>query len=280
MDATLVRNPDVIAGRNVTTKGRRAYFYRRGDLQLTDIGWPEAADFSNDPETRAFTGNRDGRDVKVKEVVTGVTRTATIQTASTGDRAVKELYLGTRLIAGSELATEAFAPTSAVAVGDSILANGYVYQVTTAGTTGETEPTWSQALGTLTTSGTATFRNIGTTDANRVYGAEDTLGTTDVGMIYVQSTELSDGLDGNTIVRIYPHANVRGNGEPTIQDFDGYELEVSILANQGFTPPANIVNFGQSKADGFLYIVPNSRLDEVEDALGAALIAYTDGQSA
>lgn len=277
MDANLVRNPDVTAASKITTKGRRVYVYRKGDSKLTDLGWLESVDFSDETNTRDFTGNRDGLEKVVKQVLTGTTRTATVQTASTGDRAVKEIYLGSRLIAGANLTTEAFAASTPVTQGEYILANGYIYEVSTAGDTDAKAPAWNQAVGTLTTSGTATFRNIGTADANRIYGAEDVLGSTDVGVIYVQSTEESDGLDGSTIIRVFPNATVRGNGEPTIQDFDGYELEFSMLANQGFTPPAELVNFGTSKADGFLYIVPNSRLDATEDALGQALLTYIDG---
>lgn len=280
MKTELVRNPDVTAASKITTAGRRVYLYRKGDKKLTDLGWVESAEFSDESDTKAFNGNRDGIEKKVKEVLKGITRSLTVQTASTGDFAVKEMYLGTRLIAGQGLDTTDFTPSAPVTAGTYILADGFVYEVTKAGTTGAEAPAYDKTVGSLTTTGDAALRNVGTVDANRIYGAADTLGNTEVAVIFVQSTLESDGLNGATIVRVFPNAMVRGNGTPTIQDFDGYELEISMGANQGFTPPAELVDFGTVKLDGFLYVVPNSQLPNTEDALGQAVIAYVDTPAA
>lgn len=52
--------------------------------------------------------------------------------------------------------------------------NGYWFQVTTGGTSGLTEPTWTMSYGTTVDDGTVVWTNMGTVDAFRIYDTDVT----------------------------------------------------------------------------------------------------------
>lgn len=90
--------------------------------------------------------------------------------------------------------------------------------------------------------------------------------------IVVASTEESDGK--RSIIRVFPNGSIQGNGEPSIQDFDGYQFLMTATSNRGWEPPATLGDFGADRPDGVIYDVPNARVEEVLNTLAAALATY------
>ncbi|MGG1638209.1 right-handed parallel beta-helix repeat-containing protein [Paenibacillus sp. NRS-1760] len=64
----------------------------------------------------------------------------------------------------------AWAAATAKVKYDQINAGGYVYEATTAGTTGASAPTWSTTLGVMVTDGTVIWQNIGPLAVFKTYG--------------------------------------------------------------------------------------------------------------
>jgi len=270
----LKKNPDVLAGNKFITSGREMHSLRPGDnKKWTDIGLIESIELSREEDKRTLTGNRRGLTATYKELVDRSTLTAVVQTSSTGDLAVRELFQGTRAIVIDAVA-DAFAGTTALALGDVVIATGRLYEVVAAGTTGASAPVWPAQTNAEVVSGTVTFRDIGTVGESAIYAYPDGSNITQCATIIVQSTQDSEGDAGRSTIRIFPNANMQGTGNPTIQDFDGYELTMTATKNLSFVPPAELGSFGTKKPDGYVYDVPNHRLDAVLDTLADALADY------
>lgn len=274
MNEALLRNPNVLDNSNNTTTGRQVYAIRKGDGQkLTDFGLIESLEFSRDPQIRELKGNRKGRTKTYKKVIDEDNLTATFQTSSTGSGPVREWYLGSKPKVAA-LASAAFEGTKVYAPNDVVLAGGRLYKVTTAGTSAAAAPVWPTATGATVASDTVTFTDIGTVADNEIRAFSGDASINRGGVIIVLSTEESDS--GRSIIRVYPNADVQGTGEPSIQDFDGYEFEMTTTSNTGFVPPALLGDFATAKPDGVVYDVPNSRLAEAWNLLATALIQHVD----
>jgi len=274
-----VRNADVLSGKMITTAGRDFYTYRKGDVGgFTRYGVLESVEPNREDETRELTGNVKGKTKVYKRVKDRSTFSMTIQTSATADRFVREMFVGSTAITADELGGDPWAANHAYVLDDLVEEGGRLYRVTVAGNSGAgPEPVWPTDRGTTVQGGAATFIDIGTPEENAIRAYSNDAGISDVAAIYVQSTEESDGQSGRSIVRVFPNGTIEGTGEPTIQDFDGFEFTFTGGANTGFVPPIEFGDFGTAKPDGFVYDVPNHRVDELVDALKTALIAYRDG---
>lgn len=274
MNEALLRNPDVLDSSNITTTGRQVFGIRKGDGQkITDFGLIESLEFSRDPQIRELKSNRKGRTKTYKKVIDEDNLTATFQTSSTGNAAVREWFLGSKPKV-TAMASAAFAGTKVYALNEVVLAGGRLYKVTTAGTSAAAAPVWPTATGATVASDTVTFTDIGTVADNEIRAFSGDASINRGGVIIVLSTEESDS--GRSIIRVYPNADVQGTGEPDIQDFNGYEFEMTTTSNTGFVPPALLGDFATAKPDGVVYDVPNSRLAEAWNLLATALIQHVD----
>lgn len=274
MQKALLRNPDVLDGSNITTAGRQIYGIRKGDGgKFTDFGVIESAEPNRDEQKRTLKGNRKGRTKTYKEVIDESTFSLTFQTSATGDVAVREWFLGTRAIVTNPT-TVPFAATTALMADALVEAGGRVYRVAQAGTTGAAAPAWPIERGLTVTSGTVTFVDAGTVADNavRAYSNDSAIG--EGAFIVVASTEESDG--GRSIIRVFPNGSIQGNGEPTIQDFDGYQFLMTALTNRGWAPPVLLGDFATAKPDGVVYDVPNNRVEEAINLLATSLATYVD----
>ncbi|UQN04861.1 hypothetical protein [Deinococcus sp. QL22] len=240
---------------------------------MTDFGLIESLEVARDEEKRTLTGHRRGKSETYKELIDRSTFTATFQTSSTADTAVREWFQGSTAMVTAR-ATVAFTVSDPVDVGDIVDEAGRVYRVTVAGVTGAAEPVWPTAYGALVVSGTATFQDVGTQEENSIYAYSNAANIATGGFIIVQSTEDSEGAGGRSLIRIFPNGNIQGTGNPDIQDFDGYEFTMTATKNRSFAPPVSLGNFGSAKPDGFVYDVPNDMLEAALTTLATALIAY------
>lgn len=274
MNDALIRNPDVLEDSKFNTTGRQFFAIRKGDGQkLTDFGLIESLEFARDPQVRELKGNRKGRRKTYKKVIDEDNLTVTLQTSSVGSSAVREWFLGSKPKV-TPLTSAAFEGTKVYALGDVVLAGGNLYKVTTAGTSAAAAPVWPAKTGDIVASDTVTFTNIGTVEDNEIRAFSGDSNINRGGVIIVLSTE--EGGGDRSIIRVYPNADVQGTGEPSIQDFDGYEFEMTTTNNIGFVPPAALGDFATAKPDGVVYDVPNSRLLEAWTLLATALIQYVD----
>lgn len=275
MNTNLKRNPDVLSSEKIITAGREIHGIRKGDGgKFTDFGVIESVTPGREETKKTLKGNRKGRTKTYKEVIDESTFTLTYQTSATGDSAVREWYLGTQAIV-TPAVTSAFQATHAYALGDLVEAAGRVYRVTVAGESAAVAPAWPTRKGLTVTSGTASFVDSGTVDENAILAYSNDGGIGEGAFIVVLSTEEGDG--NRSIIRVFPNANVQGTQEVTIQDFDGYEFELTSTTNRGWVPPAVLGDFGTAKPDGVVYDVPNSRLEEIVNLIATSLVQYVEG---
>lgn len=270
----MLRNPDVLNARNITTTGNIILGYRKGDGgKITDFGLIESVDRNRETQKRTFKGNRKGKTKTYKEVIDESTFSMTFQTGSTGDAAIREWHVGKKAII-TPPAAQAFAATHDYAANDMVLEGGRIYRVMVAGKSGAAAPVWPTGEGEAVGSGTATFVDAGTLADNSIQAFSEDASITSGGFVLVQTNEESDNT--LSVIRVFPNGNVEGNGEPKIQDFDGFQFLFTATGNLGFQPPVEFGDFAQARPDGYVYIVPTWRTEAVLKALLDALIAYID----
>ena len=133
-------------------------------------------------------------------------------------------------------------------------ANTYNYEVTTAGTSGTTEPTWSTTLGGTTTDGTVTWTTVSMRGNNNIilgYDLEETANTADTlnigntitGDLVTGDISIAGGLtlgtaltDANIASSATWNAKEAGLGNPTT---DGYVLSSTALGVRSWIAPAS-----------------------------------------
>lgn len=272
MKAILLRNPDVLKQSNITTAGREIYGLRKGDGgKLTDFGVIDSIEPSRDETKRTLKGNRKGRTKTYKEVIDESTFKLKFTTSATGSAAVREWYLGSKAITTPATAA-AFQATHAYVVGNVVEAAGRLYRVSIAGTSAAAAPAWPTETGLTVTSGDVGFVDIGTTEENAVRAFSNDANLSDGAFIVVLSTEESDG--ERTIIRVFPNGSLQGTAEPTIQDFDGFEFDLTATSNIGWIPPVTLGDFGTARPDGVIYDVPNNRVEDILEVIATSLIQY------
>lgn len=276
MKKDLVVNPDAVSASKVSTSGQQWYTYGKNDTKFTDYGYVESTNVDRQVTNKDFKGNRQGKVKLVKRIETERVEAYKFVSASTGSMAIKAAFYGAQPRVGKR--SQELQNNTPVELGDTYILGGWLLRVETAGDTGSEALPEADTLkeNAKVTIGDAVFLNLGKVDDNEIVSFSGGNKARDVSAIHVMSTEESDGLEGKTVIMVFPHAQIQGTGTPDVQDFDGYEFTLTVSANLGFRPIETYGNFEDSYPDTIVSVVPNDRVEEVVNAYARDLITYRD----
>lgn len=182
----------------------------------------------------------------VLTVTTATEETGTFETVSAKDLAIRGLWAGSvayKTAAAGAQAAQPWAANTAYALGDLVVptaSNGHYYEVTTAGTTNATEPSW-KTDGTTNSSNGVVFTDKGTIPA-------------DTGLVIIPRNHSSyDGMlidvvqsaiQGRTPeIYVAPNVSLRGNGYAGGRngtDETALNFAYTILSAGAYTVPATL----------------------------------------
>lgn len=275
---TALINPGAEAGRLVRLMGYRTYFA----LGIAAAG--RKAFHLGHTRSPAPTLNRTEKDVEttingavelLKTFNTKIVEEIAFETATSGDLDIRALHSGGPVLrAVAQMGATPFAPTTAYALNDLVyptVPNGLVYKVTTAGTTGASEPTWGLVIGGTTTSGTGgtqvTFTAQAVTGYDLIIERRK----------YAYGTLIEVNLNGEDSslpceIHVMPNVALTGDGKGG--GFDGQnetslKFKGKVLTPGDYALPASVGNLGNERVTGGILIpeVPADKWEEVVQAI-------------
>ncbi|WP_407538878.1 hypothetical protein Q0M94_11930 [Deinococcus radiomollis] len=211
-----------------------------------------------------------GAAVTILDITTKIEESGTFETASANDLLIRSLWAGSKPTAGSSGAV-VFQPSHVYNLNDLVtptVANGHYYKVTTAGTSGSTEPTWPTTASGTVVSGTVTFTEQGSTTGTTVIA--NTHASINGMLIDVYLSAITGG---NSEIFVAPSASLNGDGYGAGRDGTNETLlkfAYTLLAPSGYVLPTAAGSLGTQTLNGgfnILNVTPGT-----EDTLINAIV--------
>lgn len=272
--ALTLANPSAIDAENTILSGLAKIFVPSGTTTGIILPHPASPGETFNRTKKDVSTAMYGRKRKLKSLTTGVEFTRSFQSLGSNDYVLRALHSGGPALATALTAATppAWTATTAIALGTyrKATATSAVFEATTAGTTGATEPTWPTTNGDTVTDGDVVWTKRAAAPAPGKIIIENRVATRGRMIDVYLNAEDADNLPAE--IYVAPEIDLEGNGIPTGRDGENETTLAwteTVYAPTGYTLPSSVGSLGSNTVEGGIWIIdiPPAQLQATVNAL-------------